>query len=175
MQYRRAKYKGGYYFFTVNLMDRKSDLLIRKIDDLRAAFVTVKNRHPFSIVAIAVMPEHLHAIWRLPENDNNYPQRWSLIKAGFSRRQSRAEQIRESRRAKRERGIWQRRYWEHLIRNEEDLERHVNYIHYNPVKHGLVAQASDWPYSSVHSYIDSGTISHHWGGVYGEGDGFGER
>jgi len=175
MQYRRSQLKGGYYFFTVNLADRKSNLLVRKIDDLRASFVTVKNRHPFSVVAIVVMPDHLHAIWRLPENDNNYPQRWSLIKAGFSRRQAKDEAIRESRKSKRERGIWQRRYWEHLIRDEDELERHVNYIHYNPVKHGLVAQASDWPYSSIHGYIGRGEISHDWSGVHGEDGGFGER
>ncbi|MCF6281458.1 MAG: hypothetical protein L3J28_04470 [Candidatus Polarisedimenticolaceae bacterium] len=96
MQYRRSRIKGAHYFFTVNLADRKSDLLVRKIEDLRATFADVKKRHPFSIVSIAVMPEHLHTIWRLPENDDNYPLRWSLVKAGFSHRQNSGENIRQS-------------------------------------------------------------------------------
>ena len=175
MQYRRTQIKGGYYFFTVNLADRKSDLLVRKIDDLRAVLTDVKKGHPFSIVSMVVMPEHLHAIWRLPENDDNYPQRWSLIKAGFSRRQNSGESIQKSRRSKRERGIWQRRYWEHFIRDEKDLQKHIDYIHYNPVKHGWVEQAAEWPYSTLPRYIERGILPPDWGGTESADRGFGER
>jgi len=113
MRYRRADAAGGTYFFTVNLAERRSDLLVRHIDDLRAAMKTVKDAHPFAILTMVVLPEHLHAIWRLPPDDADYPLHWSLIKAGVSRRLAKGEHIRASRQAKRERGIWQRRYWEH--------------------------------------------------------------
>ena len=132
MRYRRADAAGGTYFFTVNLAERRSNLLVRHIEDLRAAMKTVKEAHPFAILAMVVLPEHLHAIWRLPPDDADYPLRWSLIKAGFSRRLAKGEHIRASRQAKRERGIWQRRYWEHQIRDEIGLVRHVDYIHFNP-------------------------------------------
>jgi putative transposase len=105
MRYRRADAEGGTYFFTVNLAERRSDLLVRHIDDLRAAMKTVKDAHPFAILAMVVLPEHLHAIWRLPPGDADYPLSWSLIKAGFPRRLARGEHIRASRLAKRERGI----------------------------------------------------------------------
>ncbi|BBJ23679.1 REP-associated tyrosine transposase [Candidatus Nitrotoga sp. AM1P] len=110
MRYRRADATGGTYFFTVNLAERRSDLLVRHIDDLRAAMKTVKDAHPFAILAMVVLPEHLHAIWRLPPDDADYPLRWSPIKAGFSRWRAKGEHIRASRQAKREHGIWQRRY-----------------------------------------------------------------
>lgn len=123
-----------------------------------------------------VLPEHLHAIWRLPPDDANYPLRWSQIKAGFSRRMGKVEHIRVSRQAKRERGIWQRRYWEHQIRDEADLARHVDYIHFNPVKHGWVACPVDWPHSRLHGYIERGMAPPDWGGQMGGGvGGYGER
>jgi len=175
MHYRRARAAGGTHFFTVNLADRHSDVLTRHVDDLRAVIDSVKARHAFSIVAMVVLPEHLHAIWRLPSGDADYPMRWSLIKAGFSRRVDKTETIRPSRFGKRERGIWQRRYWEHQIRDEVDLSRHVDYIHFNPVKHGWVERALDWQYSTLHGYIDRGWVSADWGGVSGETGGFGER
>ncbi|WP_148864581.1 REP-associated tyrosine transposase [Marinobacter fonticola] len=177
MQYRRANAKGGTYFFTVNLAQRDSDLLVRHVDDLRNAIYKVKAKHPFSLLAMVVLPEHLHAIWRLPHGDANYPLRWSLIKAGFSRRLEKEERIRKSRSDKRERGIWQRRYWEHQIRDEADLKRHVDYIHYNPVKHGWVNRPIDWRHSTLHGYVARGTIGMDWGGVGIEGEdvGYGER
>lgn len=176
MRYRRALVAGGTYFFTVNLANRKADTLVRHIDDLRQVLVKVKAAHPFTLVAMAVMPEHLHAIWRLPTGDSDYPTRWSLIKAGFSRRLAKIEPIRPSHRVKRERGIWQRRYWEHQIRDDADLERHVGYIHYNPVKHGLVARPVDWSHSTLHAYIEKGLLAPDWGGSVGDaGDGYGER
>ena len=164
MHYRRARTTGGTYFFTVNLADRRSDILVRHIDTFRTVVNAVKTRHPFAIVAMVVLPEHLHTIWCLPESDADYPLRWPLIKAGFSRRLATGEVVSVSRHAKRERGIWQRRYWEHQIRDETDLERHVDYIHYNPVKHGWAARAVDWPYSTLHGYIKRGMATANWSG-----------
>jgi putative transposase len=177
MHYRRARTLGASYFFTVNLADRRSDTLVRYIDDLRAVIHAVKSRHPFALLAMVVMPEHLHAIWRLPIDDANYPLRWSLIKSGFSRRLAKREYIHGARHAKGERGIWQRRYWEHQIRNDNDLLRHVDYIHFNPVKHGRVSQAADWPHSTLHAYIARGMATAGWGGnaKAGPDDRFGER
>ena len=176
MRYRRAIAAGGIYFFSVNLANRRSDYLVQHIDALRAATKTVKDAHPFEILAMVVLSEHLHAIWRLPADDGDYPLRWSQIKAGFSRRLPKVEHINLSRHTKRERGIWQRRYWEHQIRDGNDLARHVEYIHYNPVKHGLVVSPADWPHSTLHRYIERGMMSPDWGGqVEGLTAGFGER
>lgn len=150
MRYRRADVSGGAYFFTVALADRKDDLLVREIVRLRAAMRTVKQRHPFEIVAMVVMPD--------------YPMRWSLIKSAFSRSLPKVEHIRHSRELKRERGIWQRRYWEHLIRDESNLQAHADYIHFNPVKHGYVTRAIDWPYSTLHRYVRLGWLPADWGG-----------
>jgi len=163
MRYRRAFAEGGTYFFTVNLADRSSDLLVTRIDNLRAAFNNVRADHPFETVAMVVMPDHLHAIWQLPDGDANYPIRWSLIKGAFSRALPNTENIREARAHKRERGIWQRRYWEHLIRDDDDLRRHVDYIHFNPVKHGHAMRAADWSYSTIHRFIERGWVSEDWG------------
>jgi len=174
MYYRRARVEGGTYFFTVNLGDRNTDLLVRHIDGLRAAINRVKSRHPFSLIAMVALPEHLHAIWRLPPGDADYSTRWSLIKAGFSRTLERSEVIRGSRHRKRERGIWQRRYWEHCIRDGLDLSRHVDYIHFNPVKHGLVTRAADWPHSTLHEYIARGLMAPDWGDDVGDIDVGGE-
>ena len=176
MRYRRATAAGGTYYFTVNLAERDTDLLVRHIDDLHAVIGKVKQTHRFALVAMVVLPEHLHAIWHLPPGDRDYPLRWSLIKAGFSRRRDKVERIRVSRRSKRERGIWQRRYWEHQIRDEDDLARHVDYIHYNPVKHGWVTRPVDWPHSTMHGYIERGLLTADWGGNINDGAaGYGER
>ena len=176
MHYRRAEAAGGTYFFTANLAERHSDLLVREVEELRMVIQTVKKAHPFTTLAMVVLPEHLHAIWRLPPGDANYPLRWSQIKAGFSRRLAKGEHIRASRKTKRERGIWQRRYWEHQIRNESDLTRHVDYIHYNPVKHGWVSRPVDWPHSTLHGYIERGLVALDWGaGLCDGGGGYGER
>ena len=145
MRYRRAKAAGATYFFTVNLADRKSNLLTEHIEALRHAVRGIRQSHPFEIIAMVVFPDHLHAIWRLPEGDANFSLRWSLIKAAFSRAIPKTEVIRRSRKLKRERGIWQRRYWEHQIRDDDDLEKRVAYVHFNPVKHGYVSRAGDWP------------------------------
>ncbi len=176
MHYRRANAAGATYFFTVNLADRGMDTLVRHIDDLKVVMHKVKAAHPYSLIAQAVMPEHLHAIWRLPLGDADFPMRWSLIKSGFSRYVAKTENVAASRAAKRERGIWQRRYWEHQIRDDADLERHVDYIHYNPVKHGWVTRAADWPHSTLHEYIRRGLVSRDWSGSgSGSESAYGER
>jgi putative transposase len=162
MRYRRLNIAGGTYFFTVNLLDRHSTLLVDRIEQLRAAVRIVKTRHPFEIVAWVTLPDHLHAIWQLPQDDVEFARRWRLIKAAFSRSLPGIERIDTSRLRKGERGIWQRRYWEHLIRDDDDLQRHIDYVHINPVKHGHVRRASDWPYSSVHRYIGRGQFKVDW-------------
>src|SRR5690606_692570 len=149
MDYRRAYVEGGCYFFTVALEDRKSDLLVRHIEILRAAVKYVKERHPFTINAMVVLPEHLHCIWTLPEGDCDYAKRWALVEIDVSKRLPKTECISASRVKKGERGIWQRRFWEHVIRDERDYLNHIDYIHINPVKHGYVQNPSDWPYSSI--------------------------
>src|SRR5262249_23270965 len=123
-------------FFTVNLADRRHALLTDHIDLLRAAFRQVRARHPFAVEAALILPDHLHAIWTLPDGDADFATRWRLIKSGFSHGLPRTERISPSRAAKGERGIWQRRYWEHTLRNEDDFTRHPDYVHFNPVKHG---------------------------------------
>ena len=149
--YRRVFIPGGTLFFTVNLLDRRKALLTEKIDLLRSAYRDAQTRHPFETVAICVLPEHLHCIWRLPPEDHDYPLRWRLIKSRFSRSLPRDRDPRAGRR-KGERGIWQRRFWEHAIRDAEDLDAHVDYIHWNPVKHGVAAAPEDWPYSTYHQW-----------------------
>lgn len=156
MQYRRARLEGGTYFFTVNLADRQSALLTDKIDALRNAMSLVVKSHPFTIDAIVILPEHLHTLWTLPRGDADYTTRWMLIKSLFSRQIPKGEICSASRINKRERGIWQRRYWEHLIRDEQDHTRHIEYIHFNPVKHCHVECPTDWPYSSIHRFIKNG-------------------
>ena len=137
--YRRNFVPGGSYFFTVNLTDRQSRLLTENIGALRTAFRYTRGRHPFTIDAIVVLPDHVHAVWTLPEGDCDFALRWRLIKSVFSRGVPAGERISQSRAARGERGIWQRRYWEHTLRDEGDFARHVDYIHYNPVKHGYVS------------------------------------
>ena len=123
-----------------------------------------------------ILPDHLHCVLTLPEGDADYPLRWTLIKAGFSRRIPKTERRNSSRADKGERGVWQRRYWEHMIRDEGDYTRHVDYVHFNPVKHGYASRAADWPYSSIHRYIAAGMLTQDWGAGEGEENGrFGER
>jgi putative transposase len=162
MKYRRAQVRGGTYFFTVNLADRTSSLLVERIGVLREAVRYVKGRHPFHILGWVVLPEHMHAIWTMPDEDADYSIRWRLIKQRFCRFIEPQEAIAPSRQRKDEREIWQRRFWEHQIRDDRDLQNHLDYVHINPVKHGYVARASDWPYSSIHRYIRQGVIKPDW-------------
>lgn len=165
MDYRRAWHPGGTYFFTVNCLQRNNnDLLIRNIDLLRAAVAKVKSTHPFMIHAWVVLPDHMHCVMELPERDSDFATRWRLIKMLFSRGISKDEYRSEIRKQRRERGIWQRRYWEHLIKNEADYRAHMDYVHINPVKHGLVKRVKDWPYSTFHKLVEQGVYPQDWSG-----------
>lgn len=163
MQYRRARVGGATYFFTVNLADRRAKLLTDYVDDLRESVRKVRQAHPFEIIAWVVLPDHMHAVWTLPADDADFSKRWNQIKGTFSRSLPKGEALSASRAGRRERGIWQRRFWEHLIRGEDDLARHVDYVHYNPVKHGYVKQAGEWPYSSFHRFVRRGWLPEDWG------------
>jgi putative transposase len=173
--YRRAKIAAGTFFFTVTLVDRSSDLLVQHVDRLRRIYAAVQRDRPFVTIAVCVLPDHLHAIWKLPENDADFSVRWSLIKSGFTRGLPIDVNRSSSKLRKRERGLWQRRFWEHAIRHETDLQSHIDYIHFNPVKHGLVKRVGDWPHSSFSRYVARGDLPPDWGGDMGEvaGD-FGE-
>ena len=174
--YRRNFIPGGSFFFTVNLAERQLRLLTEHVAELRIAFDETRQRHPFTIDAMVILPDHLHALWTMPEGDADFATRWRLIKSGFSRRLLQGEQISTSRAGRGERGIWQRRYWEHTIRDETDFSRHVDYIHINPVKHGLVTRVCDWPHSSFHRMVERGIYPEDWAGdVSGDGEAFGER
>jgi len=170
--YRRSDIAGASYFFTVNLADRSQSLLTEHIASLRSAVEYTRERH---LDAIVVLPEHLHAIWTLPEGDSDFALRWRLIKTVFSRGLPQGERRSDSRQSKGERGIWQRRYWEHLIRDEADFARHVDYIHINPVKHGWVSRVADWPHSSFHRYVRAGILPMDWAGDAGVNLECGER
>ena len=168
--YRRAPMPGGTYCFTVNLRDRRDDLLVREIDLLRTVVRSVKQRHPFHIDAWVVLPEHMHCLWTLPPSDMAFADRWKAIKFAFSKRLSNGESRTYPQHARGERGIWQRRYWEHLIRDNLDYQRHFDYIHFNPVKHGHVQSVRDWPYSSFHRAVRDGIYPVDWAGNALEND-----
>jgi len=152
--YRRMYIPGGTYFFTVNLAQRGSDLLVREIDLLRSAYASVATEHPIICEAMVVLPDHIHAVWTLPPEDADFSIRWKKIKSTFSRHCPQVFRVSPSKARKGERGIWQRRFWEHCIRDEADFAAHVDYCHWNPVKHGLVKDAKDWPYSTVHRALE---------------------
>lgn len=162
--YRRVRVPGGTYFFTVNLLQRRRRLLVDHVDELRLAFQDAKRARPFEIIAIVILPDHLHCIWTLPEGDTDNTNRWSQIKTGFSKRTSANERISKSRCKRRERGIWQRRFWEHVISDDNDLANHINYVYINPLKHGYVARVCDWPYSSFHRDVKLGNYPENWSG-----------
>jgi putative transposase len=163
VNYRRNLLPGATYFFTATLRDRRADFLVRHVHLLRGVFRSVRRAQPFEIDAIVVLPEHLHAIWTLPPGDSNYAHRWRLIKARFARGLAETGAP-VSRNSKGEYDVWQRRFWEHTIRDARDFQAHVNYIHYNPVKHGFVERVRDWPYSSFHRFVCMGWESADWAG-----------
>jgi putative transposase len=136
-------------FFTVTLADRGARTLVEHIDALREAVRVTKAERPFRIDAWVVLPDHMHCVWTLPEGDAEYSTRWSVIKARFSRAMPHTPR-RRSQAERREHGLWQRRFWEHYIRDDADWANHVQYCWINPVKHGLVERQEDWPYSSFH-------------------------
>jgi len=166
MQYRRITAPGGTFFFTLVTFERRKifvdDLAV---DLLRQAFRSVLMKHPFKIEAAVVLPDHLHMLWSLPEGDSDYSTRWRLIKSTFTHHWGSAKDIPNtaSRQIKGEQAVWQRRFWEHLIRDDLDWQRHVEYIHYNPVKHGLVRAPVEWRHSSFHTFVKQALYSPDWG------------
>ena len=154
--YRRNRVPGGTYFFTVTLRDRRADFLTRHIEILRAAMRRERLRRPFHIDAWVVLPEHMHRIWTLPEGDVDYPIRWQGIKYGFTMALAAMEHRNGS--------VWQPRYWEDTIRDTRDYAAHMDYVHFNPVKHGYVAHPADWPWSSFRACVTRGLYSAQWTG-----------
>jgi len=166
MQYRRIYAPGGTFFFTLVTHERRRVFIDdQTVSLLRDAFRSVLQNHPFTIEAAVVLPDHLNMIWRIPENDSDYATRWRLIKSHFTHHweESRDNPTNAYRQLKGERAVWQRRYWEHLIRDDRDWQRHVEYIHYNPVKHGIVRAPLDWKVSSFHIFVKQGLYSPEWG------------
>jgi putative transposase len=163
--YRRAWHPGGTYFFTVNLLQRYvNDLLTQHIGLLRNVVRSVRSRHSFHIHGWVVLPEHLHCVIELPPGDADFATRWRLIKMNFSKALPKTERLSAVRAARGERGIWQRRYWEHLIRDDADMQAHMDYVHFNPVKHGWAKHVADWPYSTFHHCVKNGLYPPEWGG-----------
>ncbi len=173
--YRRNRVPGGTYFFTVNLLDRRADLLVRHIDALRAAVRRARVGAPFHIDAWTVLPDYMHCVWTLPEGDSDFPGRWHTIKAAFSKSLPATEARSGVMIRRGERGVWQRRYWEHTIRDDRDYAAHLDYTHFNAVKHGLVAQPGDWPFSSFRRCVASGLYPLDWVGGGAELAEVGER
>ncbi len=163
MQYRRSRVPGGTYFFTVVTQHRKPLLLKPVVHQrLKSAIATIKARHPFHIRGWCLLPDHMHFVWTLPPGDHDFALRWRLIKHNVSTGTAIP------------RGLWQKRYWEHQVKSEKDFENHLDYLHYNPVKHGYVEKASDWQHSSFHYYVKKGAYPENWG-YHAETDGqFGE-
>nr|WP_276519519.1 transposase [Bradyrhizobium elkanii] len=174
VRYRRNFIPGGTFFFTVTLDDRRSRLLVDHITVLRDAFGTARRERPFSVDAVVVLPDHLHAILTLPQGDSDFAGRWRRIKGHFSSRLL-AASIELKRRSNGDLALWQRRFWVHTIRDEDDFARHVDYIHFNSVKHALVRRVCDWPHSSFHRYVREGVLPIDWAGDAGECGSFGER
>ncbi len=161
--YRRYRVAGGTYFFTVNLLQRyPNDLLVRHIELLRTGVREVRKNRPFHIDAWVILPDHLHCVWTLPPGDDDFTNRWRMIKQGFSKALPMTERRLSVRIARGERGLWQRRFWEHAIRDDGDYAAHVDYCHINPLKHGYVKRVADWPYSTFHRYVERGVYPLDW-------------
>jgi len=161
--YRRQYRTGGTYFFTLVLADRRQHWLVSHIAALRQSVREEQLHAPFALQAWVVLPEHCHLLMRLPEGDSDFSNRLRRIKSAFSRQIPLPMSRRQSQIGKGERGVWQRRFWEHAIRDEEDWLRHMDYIHHNPLKHGLVDRVCDWPHSSFHAYVQRGVYPEDWG------------
>ena len=174
VHYRRNRVPGGTYFFTVTLADRSATILVDHVDQLLASILGVREDHPFALVALVVLPDHLHAVMRLPAGDNRYSMRWRLIKRDFTVR-LRKLGIEFAARGRGERRLWARRFWESTICDSESLARRIDYLHFNPVKHGYVRRVLDWPHSSFHAFVASGALPSDWaGGLQDEMDSNGE-
>ncbi|MBI4643298.1 MAG: transposase [Deltaproteobacteria bacterium] len=168
-EYRRIKVAGGTYFFTVNSHNRRplsTSEIVRQ--GLRDAIIKTRKTLPFKIDAWVLLPDHLHAIWTLPPEDANFAARWAMIKQYTSKSCRHLfdnnEKVGDSRRTRKEMNLWQRRFWEHLIRDDDDYEKHFDYIHWNPAKHGYVTRVIDWPYSTFHRYVAKEIYPPDWGG-----------
>jgi putative transposase len=161
-EYRRLRVPGGCYFFTVNLRDRDSRLLIERISLLRECVRTARRTAPFHIDSWVVLPDHMHCVWTLPEGDADFPARWLLIKKEFSKALPRTEVRSPVMQARGDRGIWLPRYWEHMIRDANDYARHMDYVHYNPVKHRLVDHPGNWLHSSFRRAVARGLYPEAW-------------
>jgi putative transposase len=151
VRYRRNRVPGGTYFFTVTLRDRRGDTLVRHADALKSAWRAAHARVPHDVVAVVVLPDHLNAVLTMRDAMGDYSRLWQDIKKGFTRRIFAGDA-----------SPWQHRFWEHTIRDERDLQAHVDYVHINPVKHGLVARVVDWPHSSFHRYVRRGWLPADW-------------
>jgi len=167
MRYRRVSMAGASYFFTV-VTYRRHHLFgkAQAVGILERAIQRVQERRPFVIEAQVILPDHIHSMWTLPDDDVDYPTRWRLIKEAFTREYVPNHHVSSrdaSRRARGERTVWQRRYWEHLIRNDRDFSAHLEYIHFNPVRHGLVSAPRDWPHSTFLNWVAKGAYESTWG------------
>ena len=172
VSYRRNHVAGGTYFFTANLRDRRQLLLVDHVDAFREVLRGVRREIPFTINAMVILPDHWHAVWTLPDGDDSYARRIRLIKSRFTRALL-AAGVPLSKDGRGDFDLWQKRYWEHKICDDRDFEAHVNYVHINPVKHGYVKRAIDWPHSTLHRYVRDGVLSADWAcgedkGVFGE-------
>ncbi len=160
--YRRDRTPGGTYFFTVCLKDRTSRLLTDNIGLLRRSVAGTMAAEPFCIDAWVVLPDHMHCIWTLPPGDSDYSNRWKSLKGRFSRAMPDLPRFRKAAVRPREKGIWQNRFWEHRIRDQRDLQTHIRYCYFNPVKHGLVNRITDWQFSSFHRDVRLGRLPRDW-------------
>jgi putative transposase len=175
VRYRRNFLAGATFFFTVTLVDRRSSVLVDHIVALRSAIRATRRERSFAIDAIVVLPDHLHSVLTLPATDADFSGRWRRIKGHFSTGLIDAG-IDIARASNGDPSLWQRRFWEHTIRDENDFVRHVDYIHFNPIKHGLVHRVSDWPHSSFHRYVRDGLLPEDWAGMNSNVAGrYGER
>ncbi|MBC9876126.1 transposase [Bradyrhizobium sp. INPA01-394B] len=174
VRYRRNFVPGGTFFFTVTLDDRESSALVDHVDTLRNAFRVTRAERSFTVDAIVILPDHLHVIMTLPDHDSDFSGRWRRIKSLFTHGLA-TSGVPVTRNHRGDFALWQRRFWEHTIRDDTDFERCADYIHYNPVKHGLVAAPADWPYSSLHRYVRAGVLPSDWGGAGEINGNFGER
>jgi putative transposase len=168
--YRRAKTQGRTYFFTVVTYRRQGFLCNESVRRaLREGIHHARKEHPFTIDAWVLLPDHLHFIWTLPCDDADFGIRWAIIKRFVTKQCNpelkRDDWMKPSKIKRKESTLWQRRFWEHQIRDDKDYEKHVDYIHYNPVKHGLAKQASDWPFSTFHRYREKGLYEIDWAGI----------
>jgi len=166
--YRRCYVPGGSYFFTV-VTARRAGILANDLarDCLRDAIHYCQQLLPFRVDAMVILPDHIHAIWTMSAEDCDYSKRWGIIKKRFTQTWLSLggveQSVTASRQRNRRRGVWQPRFWEHALRDERDLQNHFDYLHYNPVKHGLANNVADWPYSSFHRWVKQGVYSEHWG------------